>query len=281
MTAHNSAKHWQTVAFQQTFAARLSIMEPGSRVIIERLRLPHPVLAFNVWGVAKPQPATLSLTVDLGPQFSDDEGADNLANSVNYGELSKRILSLKELALANPADVLGLVTNVVIDMGRRLDNPNIIRTINVELHLPKASMTGEAHVFRSVAALKADGTWQPRKFVSIPNMNLMVLIGINDYERQAKQPVVATLKLDCSNPGVKVFTEEAMGALEQALVEAIEESSFETLEALVHFAAKQVGDAYTAMGFGSATVNLRLEKPKAIAFAHAAVVEHTIAARRQ
>nr|POE99514.1 putative utp--glucose-1-phosphate uridylyltransferase [Quercus suber] len=68
---------------------------PGSDAIsITNLSLPHPVLAPDVWGNAKAQPAALSLTVQLRGEFQSAASRDALdASTLHYGELAKHIRS--------------------------------------------------------------------------------------------------------------------------------------------------------------------------------------------
>ena len=62
-------------------------------------------------------------------------------------------------------------------------------------------------------------------------------------------------------------------SLEKTLADIVQESEFETLETLIVVATDALLNSLTKRGFMDAEVSLRLEKPKAIVFADAAVVE--------
>ena len=58
-------------------------------------------------------------------------------------------------------------------------------------------------------------------------------------------------------------------------MQIIQETSFETLESLANFTIKQLQDELLDQATPGARVRLRLEKPRAIAFADAPAVEVT------
>lgn len=110
------------------------------------------------------------------------------------------------------------------------------------------------------------------------DLKFMGLIGVNDYERSAKQPIIASVSISKTflNASGGDFTGEQLvflHSLERKLADTVQHSSFETLESLADVATKDLMDALVSRGFGEVCVSLRLEKPKAIAFADAAVVE--------
>lgn len=254
---------------------------PASIVKIKDLSLPYQILASNAWGIVEPQPATMSLAMTLHNQFSDAEGADNLSNSIDYFALSNYIRDLGQTIDAPPpCKVISAVTTHVLNQS--LTNGDVVKDITVELHLPKASMTGAAHKYRWTSVCRSGALVDTRKTFKVLNMNLMALIGVYDFERNARQPLIATLTLDYEGinvvAGTSTFTEEKVHNLEQTFVNTVQESAYETLEALAHRTARRVSEVYTRQGFGRATVNLVFEKPKAIPSAGAAVVEHTVVA---
>lgn len=261
---------------------RQEISEPTSSVHIENLQIP-PVTAPDVWGRAKLQPAVLSLSVYLRTAFTDHAGADNLSTSVNYGLLSKRIRALDSLQAATVGGVFTQVKDAVRQEGRKPDGSSVAESGTIELRLPKASTTGDAFIFSQTFRYHDDDSPAlQRASLSIPGMQLMALIGINDFERMAKQRIVASLSLDYFdlqvNLGHKVFLIDEAGDLERYVVKIIENSDFETLEALASCVTRRVGEKFSELGYGNATIKMRLEKPKAIAFADAAVVEHVFPA---
>lgn len=168
-----------------------------TKICITNLTLPHPVLAPDVWGKEKEQPAVLNITLTLrGNGFGSSGNLDILDDStIHYGLLAKKIraactagLDLKGLCLATETAVL--------EMGRKRGNTQIIGESRIEVGLCKASMFGEDLKFVMVRHQGVDGRCEGlwTRF-ELKGMKIMVLVGVNAYERQAKQPLVIDLGL--------------------------------------------------------------------------------------
>ncbi len=232
---------------------------PTSVVEIKNLQLSHPVLRQNVWGHEKEQPCSLTVALELLHPFT--ASSDDLENSIHYGNLAKSIRASIDKTVW-PNELLRQVEELCLRMGDRPAG-QLIQCIKLELYLPKASMTGDCLVLCKMMNISSNGDVSATtQHVSVKKMRCMALIGINDYERKAKQPIVADLDFE-------IYEFEDAFDVERAVQSLIEHSSFETLEAL----AATAGEELKKHAYGIAWMRIRLEKPKAIPFADAAVVE--------
>lgn len=170
---------------------RHCVETPASVVQIKNLQLPCPVRYPNVWKIDKEQPGSLDVTLGLKTNFATVSEHDGLEDSVNYGTLSKSIRNALSATLA-PTEILWIVQRCCLDLGGGL-----LSGISIELCLPKASMTGESLSFVSVSEVDDSGKPVPqRALFTVQDMHLMAIIGVNDYERTAKQPIMASMEFD-------------------------------------------------------------------------------------
>jgi dihydroneopterin aldolase len=173
-------------------------MDGQSSVGIDRLQLPHGVLFKDVWSNVKEQPAYLNINVALSPGFTGAAIRDEVnGTTLHYGDLAKNIRGAYTQPQHHRA-VLDMAQRTVLLMGRRGETRTAVSHVTIELHLPKASMTGgeirytwmtryDFQVWRVVPAMRA---------FSIVDMTVMALIGVNAYEKQARQPIIANLTVD-------------------------------------------------------------------------------------
>ncbi|KAI1103306.1 hypothetical protein F4804DRAFT_342567 [Jackrogersella minutella] len=243
------------------------------------------------------------------------------AGTVHYGTLSKTLLSTLELwgqaggaaaaaaqaEAPRTADVFELLwvrmTGRVVD-GSRIALPldqlpfldaGSLRSLSLTMSLPKASLLGAGvsltttASFREDFARKDDGksggatSKNPLRSYSrslrIAGLHVPTLIGVNANEREAKQMVVADVEIDRFD-----VAEDIHSGLERLIVQTMEASSFETLEALATMIAHKIlldfriGDSLTDMKGRGWKVRVCLEKPIAVPFAECPAVEVTIGA---
>lgn len=102
--------------------------------------------------------------------------------------------------------------------------------------------------------------------VFIRNLKADAIIGIYDFERVTKQPIIITLEMQWDNKK-PASTEDILDALDYEKISKsvkglIEGSSFQLVETLAEAIAKHVITTY-----GTEIVILELNKPKAIDFA--------------
>ncbi|KAI1468652.1 Dihydroneopterin aldolase-domain-containing protein [Daldinia caldariorum] len=209
-----------------------------------------------------------------------------------------------EVATPRTADVMELLwvrmTGRVVD-GSRVALPldqlpflhaARLRSLSLTVELPKASLLGAGVSLTTTASFREDLPKEQEKEKGDTNQNplqsysrtlrihglhIPTLIGVNPNERKAKQMLVVDVEIDKFDVAEDIHTE-----LEAIVVEAIESSSFETLEALAsHVGNKILSDFRIAddpkpMKDRGWRVKVCLEKPIAIPTAEFPAVEVTM-----
>ncbi|KAI1482564.1 Dihydroneopterin aldolase-domain-containing protein [Daldinia eschscholtzii] len=167
-----------------------------------------------------------------------------------------------------------------------------LRSLSLTVELPKASLLGAGVSLITTASFredmpkeeeeeKCDTNRNPLRSYSrtlrIRGLHIPTLIGVNSNERKAKQMLVADVEIDKFDVAEDIHTE-----LEAIIVETIESSSFETLEALASYVANKIlsdfkiGDDPKPMKDRGWRVKVCLEKPIAIPTAEFPAVEVTM-----
>ncbi|KAF3056004.1 hypothetical protein GL218_07185 [Daldinia childiae] len=167
-----------------------------------------------------------------------------------------------------------------------------LRSLSLTVELPKASLLGAGVSLTTRACFREDMPTEEDKEKSDTNKNplrsysrtlriqglhIPTLIGVNPNERKAKQMLVADVEIDRFDVAEDIHTE-----LESIIVETMESSSFETLEALAsHIANKilsdfRINDDPKPMKERGWRVKVCLEKPIAIPTAEFPAVEVTM-----
>ncbi|KAI0193197.1 Dihydroneopterin aldolase-domain-containing protein [Xylaria flabelliformis] len=273
----------------------------------------------DAWGRGgKPQPVLLSSEVSFARPFETSSAHDAVnAETVHYGNLSKNLLEgmglfspssspsssgaraqakKEDSSAPRTADVFEILwvkmTGRVVDGSRvalPLDQVPFLdaarlRSLALTLHLPKASLLGSGVSLTTTACFKdADDLGEEKKknplrsyarSLRLHGLHVPTLIGVNSNERAAKQMVVVDVEIDRFDAQEDIHTE-----LEKIVVETLESSSFETLEALgTHIARKildefRIGDSPQPMKERGWQVRVCLEKPIAVPFADCPSVE--------
>ncbi|KAK7752440.1 hypothetical protein SLS62_005593 [Diatrype stigma] len=168
-----------------------------------------------------------------------------------------------------------------------------LRSLSLSIQLPKASLLGagvslttttcfsgaaggEVPVPPSAAAVAASKNplRSYSRSLQIRGLHVPTLIGVNANERAARQMVVADVEIDRYDA-----REDIHADIERTVVEAMESSSFETLEALATYMANKIlfdfriGDDPKSMKERGWQVKVVLEKPIAVPFAECPMVE--------
>lgn len=165
---------------------------PSTKICIKNLTLPHPVLAPDVWGKQKEQPAVLDITLTLrGSGFSSAASLDKLDDStIHYGTLAKKVRAACTAGL----DLPGLVSateKAILEMGTKAGGRFIVQEARIEVGLCKATMFGEDVRFVKTRRFGVDGSVEvSRTCFEVKEVKIMVLVGVNAYERQARQPLM-------------------------------------------------------------------------------------------
>ncbi|KAF4629213.1 hypothetical protein G7Y89_g8941 [Cudoniella acicularis] len=251
----------------------------------------------DVWGrEGKRQPVLVSASVSLRKPFESASEEDAVTSStIHYGILSKKILEACEAyasttstaATDAPSTVTSLLdiifhflTHSGSPSGINFNEPpvltsSVISSLEVTAMLPKGSLLGsgasltQAYVYSPVEPKALS------RVLALHNLSIPTLIGVNPNERLAKQIVIANIELDQWTDAVDPYPQ-----LEQVVVKTIEESSFQTLEALATHVCQRVIKylvipQYIPKGPNAICplVRIRLEKPTAVTMADAPVVE--------
>ncbi|KAI8632246.1 Dihydroneopterin aldolase-domain-containing protein [Xylariaceae sp. FL1651] len=156
-----------------------------------------------------------------------------------------------------------------------------LRSLALTLRLPKASLLGSGvsltttACFRAVEGEKKDNPLRSyARSLRLHGLHVPTLVGVNANERRAKQMVVADVEIDRYDVAEDIHAE-----LERVVVDTMEASSFETLEALgTHLANTilgefRIGNSPQAMRERGWRVRVCLEKPIAVPFADCPSVE--------
>ncbi|OTA97939.1 hypothetical protein M434DRAFT_391548 [Hypoxylon sp. CO27-5] len=169
-----------------------------------------------------------------------------------------------------------------------------LRSLSLTMSLPKASLLGAGVSLTTTASFRSDlpkdgdkkddgksSSKNPllsySRALRIQGLHVPTLIGVNSNERNAKQMVVADVEIDRFD-----ITDDIYSDLERTIVETMEASSFETLEALASQLASKIlsdfriGDNPAPMKERGWQVRVCLEKPIAVPFAECPAVEVTM-----
>ena len=209
--------HNNTYSFRhhsQHFAAKLRMDTTNNHVdlddaeldviAIEKLQLPNGVLAPDIWGrPAREQPSLISVRIELrGTGFRSAADGDTLDEStIHYGQLAKRIRgSANDTSRREGVRVMLDHTHAAIKSmatPEKSAKPFLVACATAVIDLPHASMAGDG-VTVAESRWYDECSWYTRwktKF-SVRNVRISTLVGVNDYERQRKQPLVVSLQLD-------------------------------------------------------------------------------------
>ncbi|RXW16797.1 hypothetical protein EST38_g9056 [Candolleomyces aberdarensis] len=226
----------------------------------------------DCWGKTKAQPIHISVYLHLTSGFLRKSGeSDDVVDSVHYGYLTKAISALVEKRGKESGfeGIDGLVKEVA-EEGFKLGGENV-EGVRVILEAPKLILlASNFKVDVTIHSGKGQDARLAAKAVTVEELTIPVIIGVNPPEREAKQRVVTDL----------VFYEKAGAGLSHAeyqravdkLSKEIESSSYLTLEKFVHEEART---ACLSLGDSVEAVTVRARKPSALSFADYSGVEVT------
>lgn len=195
-------------------------------VALKNLQLPFGVIAPDVWGKAKEQPAIVSIHLLLNGGFASASSKDELDEStIHYGILAKRIRSsCREGQTAG--DLSQNVEGIITDMARKESGRFAVARSTVEVHLPKASMFGDGVTLINATTYDDSGKEVAASRVfSLKGVKIMTLIGVNSYERSNTQPLIVDLLLNL-RPNAQTMDSNSTVALFNLEQTLVEESTF-------------------------------------------------------
>ncbi|KAL0953050.1 hypothetical protein HGRIS_007251 [Hohenbuehelia grisea] len=237
----------------------------GDIVLIDSLQLAVDI-GPDCWDRPRSQPAFASIYLHLAKEYLDTSAAsDDVRDSVHYGHLAK---SISELSLAGaPAfqDVNGLQQAIAAKCFALAGRAAV--GVRVVVDMPKMILLA--------SGFRVDVTVPPvtpfvglARTVSITDMIVPVIIGVNPPERESKQRVIVNITI-FEAPGSSPPPDYR--AIISSLHLKLESTAFLTLEKFVMEAVRF--GVLASDRFEKVTV--RAQKPSALAFAHSSGVEIT------
>jgi len=271
----------------------------------------------DAWGrPKKSQPLLISATVSLRKLFESASVDDEVDSStIHYGILSKTIIeAMKAFESCGDCFTDGALSTTMrglldyiftylthwsldggseagadfSDLEKILVDCATVKYMELQIMLPKASLLGSGVSLTGAATYDASHNSRPSVYcigLELHNLRVPTLIGVNKNERLAKQIVAANVQIDGYNS-----CQDAYNELEELVVKTLEESSFETLEALAAHIGRRVIRYFLIPSFPDNhaakvllqslpnnihfhRVRISLEKPTAVMLADASVVE--------
>ncbi|PVH98852.1 hypothetical protein DM02DRAFT_595407 [Periconia macrospinosa] len=213
----------------------------------------------DVWGRQKKQRALITATVFLAKPFDTAARADSLDNStIHYGILSKDLLQAiadKESEWMSTSDFTSHLFSQITTTA--IASQTILAAFEVDTFYLKGSMFGDGVGYRESTTQFSNGVEE----LYFRNLRIPCIIGVNPNERLQKQPVVVNLWIE----KVKKERIDDYPKLETAV--------FETLEALSTKVVEDLQKNYFTSDDAGSSIRLRVEKPLAVPFADAPVIE--------
>lgn len=158
-------------------------------------------LGNDAWGRDKPQPVEISVTLNLSNSVEPVAETDDVTSggTVHYGLLSKRITAAVESISGSwmqPGTFADLILNTCVEK-----DWEFIASVELEFRLPKALKFGSGVTFKCYDQLKDNcqlfrGGHDSVRTLLLEGICVPAIVGVNAYEREAKQPVALTVQLD-------------------------------------------------------------------------------------
>ncbi|KAB2570207.1 hypothetical protein DBV05_g11129 [Lasiodiplodia theobromae] len=207
----------------------------------------------DVWGrTDRAQPLALSLTVASRTGFTSAAASDALdAGTVHYGHLSKNLLKALDPSITNNQWLSGLVV--------------ASRTSEALIATAAEGAGVEWTVFYSPAGEVVSFSRQ----LYVKGMAIPTLIGVNSNERLKKQMCLVSVWIDKVSDGAI----DAYNVVEEIVLKAVENTSFETLEALAEKVAHVLFDTFIKGESSTSNLRVRIEKPSAVPLADFPAIE--------
>jgi FolB domain-containing protein len=157
----------------------------------------------DCWNKSRIQPVNISIYVNLQRSFlSKAAHSDLVQDSVHYGQLSKAITNLIQKkpgsSFGDIDDLISAVTRETFAIAGKS-----VADVRVEIELPKLILLAGAFSVEVATLPDIDVSLMPRK-VTVTDLMLPVIIGVNAPERIAKQRVVVCIVFFEDPPGAQL-----------------------------------------------------------------------------
>ncbi|RKF64581.1 Folic acid synthesis protein fol1 [Erysiphe neolycopersici] len=285
---------------QSTWKVNYGKDEPHSIIRVVNLHTSLDAVS-DAWGRhPESQPVLISCTLHLRKPFALAIAEDAVTEStVHYGTLSKSILEACGRfsdAYINRTIMLSRLIHFIqrwlTGIDNLIDEPCFtipskyllkstpLELLTLDVVLPKASLLGSGikmgGAFRYNES--SSGVTMFSMMCEFSDLRIPTLIGVNSNERLAKQMLIVTVQIDYFNLHPENFSE-----LEQTITKTVEQSSFQTLEALASHVVSSVVKFYLHFperkkdvdGF-IPKIRVKLSKPTAVTLADFPSVEMMI-----
>ncbi|KAI5776381.1 Dihydropteroate synthase-like protein [Geopyxis carbonaria] len=244
--------------------------EDGRDLIFVRSLNLKATTGVDGWQRPKPQPILLSLWLKTSVALAGS--TDHLPYSIHYGIVCKTVSQLVENGQFNSLEHLAEA------VCRHALGPELGgEWVKVAIEKPRALLRADAagiSIVRRKDAAGAVVAGPEDDRVTVKDLRLVTIIGVNPWEREERQNVVISLTLHKPRPHVLRDREfdpaYNFRAVVRAVTEHVENSDYKTVEAFVTAVAREV-----CVGCGIPKVTVRAEKPSALTFAASAGVEIT------
>ncbi|KAF2786201.1 hypothetical protein K505DRAFT_380419 [Melanomma pulvis-pyrius CBS 109.77] len=221
----------------------------------------------DAWGREKEQRALVTVTLTFGQSFASAAAADSLDGStVHYGILSKEIRSSIDSNRSAGHLGTGALSNHIHARALHTADKAPLASVEVDIFYPKGSLLGDGAGFRQCISYPNESA---SLVLYLQNVRVPCIIGINSNEREQKQPVVVNLWVEKVGAG----RADDYTKLESLVVEAISNSSFETLESLSAMVVQELRQKFFTEADEGSYIRLRVAKPMAVPFADAPAIE--------
>ncbi|KAK3953191.1 Dihydroneopterin aldolase-domain-containing protein [Pseudoneurospora amorphoporcata] len=297
--------------FVSDFHVRSQAGEPCAAVSVRNLST-NLYAASDAWGrkcTAAPQPCLISAQVHFKQPFGTAAANDQLgADTVHYGNLSKAILErMKRFTVPREQQQqqqqqstssggtggsdsstftlayvihdlwVGLTGWAHFGSVKEEERPfldlSTVKFLSLTVTLPKASLLGDG-VSMTCSQFFKNGPGDKMRenpisaSLKIHNLKVPTLVGVNPHERRAKQFVTTSVNVE------RYFRmDDYYSELERLVVKALDESSYETLEALGAHLADKILEPDHKKDHTKWQVHIRMEKPTAVPLADCPIVE--------
>ncbi|KAL1619974.1 hypothetical protein SLS56_009893 [Neofusicoccum ribis] len=231
----------------------------------------------DVWGrTSRAQPLAISATVAMRARFASAAAGDALdASTVHYGHLSKNILAALADATAadgsqtwlGGVDVASRVSEAVV----RTAAAGAVEGVRLDVAFPKASTLGDGAGCEWTVLYAEAGAEvvAVARALYVRRVRVPTLIGVNSNERLKKQMCLVSVWVDrVADEAVDGYDE-----VEDIVLKAVENTDFETLEALAEKVAYDLFNLFISGQSPGSNLRLRIEKPTAVPLADAPAIE--------
>ncbi|TQN68925.1 Aminopeptidase 2, partial [Colletotrichum shisoi] len=261
----------------------------------------------DAWGRPnKTQPVVVSAELSMAQPFDGASATDTVGDdTVHYGHLAKALLGSLDMVNSlvekrgGPFSLWFALLHIYEHLtGYRLDHGertpvDVLRTsqgggtlgqqlervrcMDITLTLPKGSLLGDGVSISRAMVFEAARPVVWSETLRIHGLRVPTLIGVNPNERKAKQVVKTDVEIEGYESNA-VGEDDIYVELESVVVKTLEDSSFETLEALgpaitsgIRRCLATSGEPFGLPGW---VIKVILEKPTAITMAAASRVEY-------